>query len=533
MEQHQAIDPRRRSRTKRARFAVDGGTTGLFLLAILAPTFDQMVRPVSAREPRHENRKARALPDAPTRIEDVSSLPAALEAHHADTFGCRDFLLRWNSLLKMGVWGLPPTPIVVLDESGWLDYAGEHTFEVWRGMQPMTQVELDRWTSYLENCRAFCARNHARFWFVTAPNKETIYPDHVPSRFKPLGPTRLDQIVAALPDATRSAFLDLRPALAAARSQDVPRDHLYFESGTHWNGRGGWVAYQAMMDRIAPEFPGVRRLNESDLDWDVNPATDFDSWGPRLYQPGSFQVQTRMPMVKGPQLFEDVEGDVPHGPWHVRNPTLSGPRILVISDSFGPSQWKLFANTFREAHFVEGTFPAERILAEHPDIVIELRVERSFVASPFITKAALELIDSPPVPSVEDVVLLTLDPFAAPTFDVMAGASVTVQGDGFAFSARDGKSGWILPRFAVPAGKRAWLKAEVESDTSGVMVAGVRRSASDPWLRRDATSCAYEAGRHTCSFALVGASGRPELRLSLLGASPRVILRHVEVHAGL
>jgi alginate O-acetyltransferase complex protein AlgJ len=521
-----------RSRITTARVALDGATMLLFLGAIVAPSIDQCVRPDSVREPLEENRTTRPMPAAPQTLAELSKYPGALEGHHADVFGLRDVLMHWNSVLKIRAFGSAPTPTVVLDDrAGWLDYAGDRTFEVLRGMAPLDQRALAAWTAYFAKCRDFCTRNGARYLFVLAPNKETVYPDHVPSRFERLGPSRLDQISAALPDDLRASFLDLRPVLNDARAADGPGDHLYFEYGTHWNGRGAWTAYQTILQHVRRDFPDARALTDADVVWEATPPVDFDSWGPRLYQPGVFTVSVHRTSTKGPQRWQQVEGDAARDRFHARNTGATGPRVLVFSDSFGGSLWALFADTFPEVDFVASSVDPELILSEHPDVVVDLRVERTFVRPPALSPIAEEMMAPAYVPSSDDKVALSLDPSAADPLAVTPGASVERKTDGFVFQTSDGRGGWILPAFEVPAAKHAWLHVEIESEAAGSLLVFRRPETEGTWKRRDMTSIRFEPGRHDRVVALRSDMvGVQQLRLALVGSPARVTLRRLEVH---
>ncbi len=74
---------------------------------------------------------------------------------------------------------------------------------------------------------------------------------------------RLDQLVAHLAQHSDLEFLDLRPALAAAKAAG----DVYAATDTHWNDHGGFVAYRAILGRLRERwFPEMTLFEESDFE---------------------------------------------------------------------------------------------------------------------------------------------------------------------------------------------------------------------------------------------------------------------------
>jgi alginate O-acetyltransferase complex protein AlgJ len=513
---------------KSARSAIEGATLALFLAALYAPFADQCIRPASVREPTNENRSTRPHPGMPRTPAELYRFPERFEAHFSDTFGLRDVLLRWNSRVKLDLLHVSPTPTLVIDDAGWIDYAGEATMEARRGILPMTRGAQKEWLDHFALCRDFCKRNEARYAFLLVPNKETIYPEHVPARYAPFGPSRLDQLVAALPPDLRSAFIDLRPAFLAARSADKPPlDHLYNVFGTHWNGRGTLLAYFTTMQALQSERSDVVALRADEIEMNVTPDSAFDTWGPRLYLPERFLHPNFYPTVVGFPRWQEVEFvHEPIARWTARNPSSHGPRIVVFHDSFGPALEPLFASTFSEVTFVHGWFDPAIVLAKRPDLVVEERVERIFVGPPMLPDISKRIMQQESPPPGQGALVLTVDATSDDgALATIGGAHVTRTRDGIAFSTDDGKAGWLLPAFTVENGERAWLHVELESPQSGTIIA-YRKSEKGAWLRRDASFVPFEAGTTRRTVGLLGSSGPCELRLQ---TSSGVVVKRIEV----
>ena len=97
---------------------------------------------------------------------------------------------------------------------------------------------------------------------VVAPNKDTIYPEHLPDAYKQIGPVaRMDQVMQYLGTKTDLNILDLRPALFEAKKQT----QVFYSTDSHWNAYGAFPAYQAIIERLAKDVSGLKPMNASDF----------------------------------------------------------------------------------------------------------------------------------------------------------------------------------------------------------------------------------------------------------------------------
>jgi len=69
----------------------------------------------------------------------------------------------------------------------------------------------------------------------------------------------MDQLYDYMKAHSKADVVDVRPALIAARADDVPDtgDLVYFPLGTHWSRRGAIVAYNAIADRVRACLPAM------------------------------------------------------------------------------------------------------------------------------------------------------------------------------------------------------------------------------------------------------------------------------------
>lgn len=356
---------------------------GAFLCLLAAPLVDQCLRPDSARDPSPELRAAAPAPERPRDLRSACAYPAAFESRHKDVFGLRDQLLRLRSVVHWFGLGLSPSPLVVRGDADWTYTTVDGSRDVWRGASPMTAEELSAWTDALRTRRAWVAAQGAEYVYAVAPNKEAIYPEHLPASWRRMdadAPTRLDQLRAALRH-EEGLLLDLRPALLAARGADTPGDELYTRLGTHWNGRGAATAFDALARRLRLSQPQLPALDPAGLGRAYSPGAG-DSWGPRMYLGDALVQPEWIPKPPdSPACEMNLLSLEPRRVMATRHADRkAGLRLLVFHDSFGPAVQPLLSKLLPFGLFVQSPrFDPDLVRAYKPDLVVDLHVERALV----------------------------------------------------------------------------------------------------------------------------------------------------------
>lgn len=166
---------------------------------------------------------------------------------------------------------------VVVGSDGFLYFAD--TLDSFLHTNPMTHEEIAAAASALANLSDYAKQHGARLLFFAAPNKNTIYPEYMPGRYRAAvsdTPSDLDRLYAYLSENTDVDYLDLRPVLTEAKTEGL----LYHKRDSHWNGLGAHIAYRAIMEHLAlptPDYSGMTRLDTDRFEGDLD----------RLLYPGS------------------------------------------------------------------------------------------------------------------------------------------------------------------------------------------------------------------------------------------------------
>jgi hypothetical protein len=308
--------------------------------------------------------------------------PAAFEEHFNDTFGFRDWFLRGHSLVKLFVFGVSPTPRVLVGKDGWLFYTGGKTIEDYRGVYPFTDEELERWQRMLEARERFLAQRGIAYVFAIVPNKEEIYREYMPDSIESLGPCRTDQLVEHLRAHTTVDVLDLRPALTAAKEDPSKESEPYLRLGTHWNGAGSYAAYVALIEHLRTRLPELSASLPLEAFKRIDVAGNSDSWGRAMYIDDLLNqnVIKYVPRTDLGVRAKRTTGLGSRSEHTFTCDTAPAVKAMFFHDSFGPCNYDLLATSFERlsCHW-RADFPNQLIVDEQPDVVIEQYVQRWLV----------------------------------------------------------------------------------------------------------------------------------------------------------
>ena len=170
-----------------------------------------------------------------------------------------------------------------------------------------------------------------RLLVLLAPNKSSVYPEAVPSRYVPSRePSNLARLQASL-GARGVAYLDALSILLAGKEQG----QLYYAEDTHWNARGVRLIYRALAEMLAlPEPYGETTFSQGQ-------AGDLIV----MARPGASPIE--------PDAVPDIErvyrtSRPMRSLNDMRIETLTEadtPSLLVVRDSFGEGLFPYLANS--------------------------------------------------------------------------------------------------------------------------------------------------------------------------------------------
>jgi hypothetical protein len=250
---------------------------------------------------------------------------------------------------------------VILGKRGWLYYAP--TLADYCGTDGLSDEELAAIAHNLALMQEYCESIGAQFLFVSAPNKNTLYPEAMPG-YRAAAVHDIHRLFPLL-EAAGVPYADLYAAFG--QQPEI----LYFAHDSHWNSRGAALAADVInasfgrgSDYFAQPFDG-EEAHRGDLYEMLYPAAEdpetdpVSSRGFRYTRKGS---DTRPDSIT---IQTSGEGDG---------------TLLAFRDSFGNSLYPYLADSFAEARFSRLT-AYDLLLAEEmgADCVLVELVERNLV----------------------------------------------------------------------------------------------------------------------------------------------------------
>ena len=358
----------------------------LFLAVISLPLAANLAG-FDGGDPGAENRALAPFPRFDGSLRSASACAEGFSAWFDDHFGLRSMLVRWHGEGDLRVLGVSPTTDVVKGRDGWFFYAADSSVEDFANERLLTPEGVQGWRDTLTRAAAWLGARHVAYVFTIAPDKHAINPGQMPATLRRLHDTsRTDQVFAGLAGSGVVA-VDVRPALAAASL----RERTYQQTDTHWNDRGAFVAYQAIIAAVRAQVPSVPPAwSRDDFEPVVRTVEGMDLAGmmglKRVLRETDLALVPRRPrqalVVEPPGAAPtDYEGrlvtEIPGSPL---------PRALIIRDSFGARLTPFLSEHFSRAVYVwQNDFETDIVLQEHPDVVIQEIAGRhlyNFIPSP-------------------------------------------------------------------------------------------------------------------------------------------------------
>ena len=281
--------------------------------------------------------------------------------------------LAWTVLVPS-----PEREKVLVGRDGWLylvrdsnDVLGQLT-----GKVRLSDREKREWEALLTRRMAAIEGIGAVWQTLVVPDKEIVYPEHLPAGVEPALARPVHEILAA------ADRVGAPVAYALADLQRAKRSHvLYPRTDSHWSHRGALVAYRSLCDLIAAAGVSLPILAEDEIQW----------WEPELA--GGL----------GSKMHPERTSPTPWAELHTHRARLAfdnqvvnhgrvvvfeqaerrGPTCVLFAESFAQNLVLFLKESFGRLVYVHTSMLVDEIVAaERPDVVIGLPVERFLVRVP-------------------------------------------------------------------------------------------------------------------------------------------------------
>lgn len=281
-----------------------------------------------------------------------------------DHFAFRSQIIGVNSLLKTATVKSTVQDQVIIGQDGWLFYHG--TMNDYLGRELLSERELYDVVHNLSLMQDYAKQNGSQFVFTIAPNKNSLYGQHMPYNYMHSAESNAQNLKPLLNQA-EIIYADLFYAFSTAG------ETLYFERDSHWNNKGAVLVYNTVMDTL--EIP---HETYKDAVWEARSDHIGDIYEMLyiMYYEEEIQYYSgqEFAYVNRNDIVDNMDAWIETG-----NPQEDG-CLLMYRDSFGESLVPLFAEAFGQAYFSRLTpYNLANIPQYHPDVVVIEKVERSLI----------------------------------------------------------------------------------------------------------------------------------------------------------
>jgi hypothetical protein len=335
--------------------------SGAFIGVCLLPA---VLMPFAKADDSKENRLLSQVPKL--KKEDGSfnvTILSDLGDYFSEHFAFRQQLVTADSRIKTALTATSPNTDVIDGTDGWLYYA--LTTDDFLNINTMNRRSICGIAHDLRLMDDFCSQHGASFIFTSVPNKNSLYPEHMPFNYVPTdAPDNYSLLSEQL--SGDGFYLDMKSALEETGSS-IP---LYHATDTHWNNLGAYAGHCAIMGALGREVcPAENWTLEADgrlgdLAAMIYPAEDAKDTQVNSDYAFTYSYQGRF------KALDDIT---------INTMSESGSGgLLMYRDSFGEAILPYMAEMFANAEFSRITpYRLDDSVFMNADTVIVEIVERN------------------------------------------------------------------------------------------------------------------------------------------------------------
>ena len=258
---------------------------------------------------------------------------------------------------------------------GYLFHRDHDVLEQLAGDVTLRPRQLDVWMRALRSREAWCAANDCVMRVLLIPEKHVVYADKLPSYFR-FTPRRAAMRLLAAAGSDAKLAGKLSYPLEALRIARAVRQ-TYFQTDTHWNGYGAFVAYRTLIDSLASEI-ALESVQEGELVWKQRPFVG--DIGVRFAKERGEIAELAEPTATYKLVFHNE--NFGRGAVHIyESERRDLPTCVLFRDSFSNFLIPYLMRGFSRLVAVSSlTCQFDLLGQERPDVVLFVTVER-FIAT--------------------------------------------------------------------------------------------------------------------------------------------------------
>lgn len=336
--------------------------TACFALCLL-PSLGMIFAPSSEPIGNERETELPKLTDSEGKLN--TSYPAQLGNYFGTHFAFRPLAITADAKIQASLFMTSNNESVVTGTDGWLYYSS--TLDNYLGENVFSGRKAKAIVHNLELIQDFSKSRGADFMFTVAPNKNSLYPGHMPYYYgqKVSGNSNREKINNALADSGVN-YCNLYPLF------ENNGEELYLARDSHWNNKGALTAYNAMLTQLGKahdDYGTAQSTRKKDFSGDLGKMIFPSGFEPEFNT--YYGAEDRYNYVTDTKSVEENS---------IKTESKDGSGSLYMyRDSFGNSLLPYFASAYKTAYFTK-SFP---MLLENdfdeaePDTFVMELVERN------------------------------------------------------------------------------------------------------------------------------------------------------------
>lgn len=303
------------------------------------------------------------------------------DTYVSEHIGFRSQLIEANTTVFTKMFHMSPEDDVILGYDGWLYYS--KSLDDYYNIQSISDRGINNIAYSIKMLEEAVEANNSEFVITFAPNKSTLYPNHMPLNYiQSDNEGNLERIENAL-EINGVNYVSLKNMFC------IDSEVYYRKKDSHWNYKGALMAYNALMAASTLDYDTYEDISFADsYEW-TGDLSNMLYVSKVTYDSQLTPIRTFGYQYVSKQ--KNVEAN------HIETYNKDGDGSAIIyRDSFGNTLIPFFAENFKECSFSKITpYNMMDVINNNPDITIIELVERNIPnfakAAPVMTAPEAEL----------------------------------------------------------------------------------------------------------------------------------------------
>ncbi len=271
-----------------------------------------------------------------------------------ENFAWRQEMITANAKVKANLFRESAEDGVILGTDGWLYY--KDSLNDYTGKNQLSDRALYDIARCAKITQDYCSYLDVDYLFTIAPNKATLYPEHMPYYYAHKVSDTSNRIrLEAFLKEEGVHYLDLTKVLEkeVQRRKETPAEgdllaYLYHKRDSHWTAEGAAMAAEAILDETGTG-------HRSYLDEKCSVKSDFRGDLDTMLYPSCITLEEEVYYDPAPSYTYIGEVESTFDYFIQTISEGSGISLLMYRDSFGNALVPFLAESFSQCYFSRGT----------------------------------------------------------------------------------------------------------------------------------------------------------------------------------